>query len=278
MIADRVVTVRTRNHTPRPALVRDGARAHAGISRRGARREIRRGHRDGGTPVRRPLRRRNRGRLVVRRARACPRAHGQRRDARPRRGRGGERARSARRGRSKDFDGIRSTTGRGGGRSGSAARSRCTAPRDCRYVAQNYHYYLYSWPRRRAGSSAEVNGMSGTPPAISHVGRAALVRQPELLLRSAVRGEPFDCWIRSSRLSGMFDAAATAARQSGAARASSFPKRCGSTARHASRRYAAGNAGLYLLRSRGPAQPAFMEFAQTRLPHSSRWNWFGGGS
>jgi hypothetical protein len=36
---------------------------------------------------------------------------------------------------------------------------------------------------------------------------------------------------------------------------------------------------LYLLRKPWAQRSArFMEFAQTRLPHSSRWNWFGGGS
>ncbi len=80
--------------------------------------------------------------------------------------------------------------------------------------------------------------------------------------------------------SGMFDAAATAARQQWGSQGIYIPETVWFDGlAELPEDIAAEMRDLYLRRKPWEERSArFMEFARTKLPHSSRWNWWGGGS
>lgn len=151
------------------------------------------------------------------------------------------------------------------------------------YVAQNYHYYLYLMASTSRGTfPPKFNGMIwNTAGDLRTWGAqhwfANLSCYYEALF-AANRLDLLDPVF--SMYSGMFDAAATAARQQWGSEGIFIPETVWFDGLATlPDDIAAEMRDLYLLRRPWEQRsPRFMEFAQTKLPHSSRWNWFGGGS
>jgi hypothetical protein len=151
------------------------------------------------------------------------------------------------------------------------------------YVAQNYHYYLYLMASTSRGKfPPKFNGMLwNTAGDLRTWGAqhwfANLSCYYEALF-AANRLDLLDPVF--SMYSGMFDAAATAARQQWGSEGIFIPETVwfdglGTLPDD----IAAEMRDLYLLRKPWEQRSArFMDYAQTKHAHSSRWNWFGGGS
>ena len=151
------------------------------------------------------------------------------------------------------------------------------------YVAQNYHYYLYLMAATSRGKfPPKFNGMIwNTAGDLRTWGAehwfANLSCYYEALF-AANRLDLLDPVF--SMYSGMFDASATAARQQWGSEGIYIPETVWFDGLATlPDDIAAEMRDLYLLRKPWDQRSArFMAFAQTKLPHSSRWNWFGGGS
>jgi hypothetical protein len=151
------------------------------------------------------------------------------------------------------------------------------------YVAQNYHYYLYLMAATSRGAyPPKFNGMIwNTGGDLRTWGAqhwfANLSCYYEALF-AANRLELLDPMF--SMYSGMFDAAATAARQQWGSEGIFIPETVWFDGLAVlPDDIAAEMRDLYLLRkSWAQRSPRFMAFAETKPPHSSRWNWLGGGS
>jgi glycosyl hydrolase family 95 len=151
------------------------------------------------------------------------------------------------------------------------------------YVAENYHYYLYLMAATSRGKfPPKFNGMIwNTAGDLRTWGAqhwfANLSCYYEALF-AANRLDLLDPVF--SMYSGMFDASATAARQQWGSEGIYIPETVWFDGLATlPDDIAAEMRELYLLRKPWDQRsPRFMEFAQTKLPHSSRWNWFGGGS
>ena len=151
------------------------------------------------------------------------------------------------------------------------------------YVAQNYHYYLYLMASTSRGKfPPKFNGMIwNTAGDLRTWGAqhwfANLSCYYEALF-AANRIDLLDPVF--SMYSGMLGAAATAARQQWGSEGIFIPETVWFDGLATlPDDIAAEMRELYLLRKPWEQRTArFMEFARTRLPHSSRWNWFGGGS
>jgi hypothetical protein len=151
------------------------------------------------------------------------------------------------------------------------------------YVAQHYHYYLYLMASTSRGRfPPKFNGMLwNTAGDLRTWGAqhwfANLSCYYEALF-AANRLDLLDPLF--SMYSGMFDAAATAARQQWGSEGIFIPETVwfdglGTLPDD----IAAEMRELYLLRRPWAQRSArFMDYAQTKHAHSSRWNWFGGGS
>jgi hypothetical protein len=151
------------------------------------------------------------------------------------------------------------------------------------YVAENYHSYLYLMAATSRGAyPPKFNGMIwNTSGDLRTWGTqhwfANLSCYYEALF-SANRIDLLDPLF--AMYSGMFDAAAVAAEQQWGSRGIFIPETAwfDGLARLPDD-IAAEMRELYLLRKPWDRRSArFMEFARTRHPHSSRWNWWGGGS
>jgi hypothetical protein len=150
-------------------------------------------------------------------------------------------------------------------------------------VAQNYHYFLYLMAATSRGKyPTKFNGMLwNTGGDLRTWGAqhwfANLSCYHEALF-AANRLELLDPMF--AMYSGMFDAAATAARQQWGSAGIYIPETVwfDGLARLPDD-IAAEMRDLYLRRKPwAERSPRFVEFAATKLPHSSRWNWWGGGS
>jgi hypothetical protein len=150
------------------------------------------------------------------------------------------------------------------------------------YVAENYHYYLYLMAATSRGAfPPKFNGMLwNTAGDLRTWGTqhwfANLSCYYEALF-AANRIDLLDPMF--SMYSGMYDSAATAARQQWGSQGIYIPE----TVWHDGLAVlpddvAAEMRDLYLLRKPWTERSArFMQFARTGHPHSSRWNWWGGG-
>lgn len=151
------------------------------------------------------------------------------------------------------------------------------------FVAQNYHYYLYLMAATSRGKfPPKFNGMLwNTAGDLRTWGTqhwfANLSCYYEALF-AANRLELLDPVF--AMYSGMFDASATAARQQWGSQGIFIPETVWFDGlAMLPDDIAAEMRDLYLLRKPWDQRSArFMQFARTKLPHSSRWNWFGGGS
>jgi len=151
------------------------------------------------------------------------------------------------------------------------------------YVAENYHYYLYLMAATSRGKyPTKFNGMLwNTAGDLRTWGAqhwfANLSCDYEALFASN-RLELLDpVW---DMYSGMFDACALAARQQWGSEGIFIPETVWFDGlAPLPDDIAAEMRDLYLLRKPWAERSAhFMEFAATKNPHSSRWNWWGGGS
>jgi len=151
------------------------------------------------------------------------------------------------------------------------------------FVAQNYHYFLYLMAATSRGKfPPKFNGMLwNTAGDLRTWGAqhwfANLSCYYEALF-AANRLDLLDPVF--SMYSGMFDAAATAARQQWGSHGIFIPETVWFDGLATlPDDIAAEMRDLYLLRKPWDQRSArFMQFARTKLPHSSRWNWFSGGS
>jgi hypothetical protein len=150
-------------------------------------------------------------------------------------------------------------------------------------VASNYHYFLYLMAATSRGKfPPKFNGMLwNTGGDLRTWGAqhwfANLSCYYEALFatnRLELLDPMFDMY------SGMFDAAALAARQQWDSEGIFIPETVWFDGlAKLPDDIAAEMRELYLMRKPWAQRSArFMEFAQTKLPHSSRWNWWGGGS
>ena len=149
-------------------------------------------------------------------------------------------------------------------------------------VAANYHYYLYLMASTSRGAfPPKFNGMlwntaGDMRPWGTQHWFANLSCYYEALF-AANRIDLLDPVF--SMYSGMFDAASTAARQQWGSQGIYIPE----TVWHDGLAalpddIAAEMRDLYLLRKPWAQRSAkFLEYARTGHPHSSRWNWWGGG-
>ena len=166
------------------------------------------------------------------------------------------------------------------------ARLRVPAQRRRRgaeFVEQNYHYFLYlmaSQFARQVPAEVQRHALEyRRRPA--HLGRAALVRQHELLLRSDLRQPTaWNCWTRCSTCTAACSRPApTAARQQWGSqgiyiRETSYFNGLEKLPDD----IAAEMQDLYLLRKPWEQRSErFKEFALNKHPHSSRWNWMQAG-
>jgi hypothetical protein len=150
------------------------------------------------------------------------------------------------------------------------------------YVAENYHYYLYLMAATSRGAfPPKFNGMlwntaGDLRPWGTQHWFANLSCYYEALF-TANRIDLLDPMF--SMYSGMYDSASTAARQQWGSQGIYIPE----TVWHDGLAalpddVAAEMRDLYLLRKPWSERSArFMQFARTGHPHSSRWNWWGGG-
>ena len=150
------------------------------------------------------------------------------------------------------------------------------------YVAENYHYYLYLMAATSRGAfPPKFNGMlwntaGDLRPWGTQHWFANLSCYYEALF-AANRIDLLDPVF--SMYSGMFDAASTAARQQWGSQGIYIPE----TVWHDGLAalpddIAEEMRDLYLLRKPWAQRSArFLEYARTGHPHSSRWNWWGGG-
>jgi hypothetical protein len=150
-------------------------------------------------------------------------------------------------------------------------------------VAANYHYFLYQMAATSRGKyPPKFNGMLwNTAGDLRAWGAqhwfANLSCYYEALFASnrlELLDPMFDMY------SGLFDSAATAARQQWGSEGIFIPETVWFDGlAKLPDDIAAEMRDLYLLRKPWDQRSArFMEFASTKNPHSSRWNWFGGGS
>ena len=150
------------------------------------------------------------------------------------------------------------------------------------YVAENYHYFLYLMASTSRGAfPPKFNGMlwntaGDLRPWGTQHWFANLSCYYEALF-AANRLELLDPVF--SMYSGMFDAAATAARQQWGSQGIFIPETVWFDGlAPLPDDIAAEMRELYLLRKPWAQRSArFLEFARTGHPHSSRWNWWGGG-
>ncbi len=151
------------------------------------------------------------------------------------------------------------------------------------YVADHYHYYLYLMAATSRGRyPPKFNGMLwNTAGDLRTWGAqhwfANLSCYYEALFAANRLGllDPM-----FAMYSGMYDAAATAARQQWGSRGVFIPETVWFDGLAAlPDDIAAEMRDLYLLRKPWTRRSArFVEFARTKHPHSSRWNWWGGGN
>jgi hypothetical protein len=150
------------------------------------------------------------------------------------------------------------------------------------YVAENYHYYLYLMAATSRGKyPPKFNGMLwNTAGDLRTWGAqhwfANLSCTAEALFatnRLELLDPVFDMY------SGMAGASATAARQQWGSAGIYIPETVWYDGlAPLPDDIAAEMRELYLMRKPWAARSArFLEFATTKLPHSSRWNWWGGG-
>jgi hypothetical protein len=151
------------------------------------------------------------------------------------------------------------------------------------FVAENYHYYLYLMAATSRGRfPPKFNGMlwntTGDLRAWGAQHWFANLSCYYEALFAANRLDLLDPMF--SMYSGMFDAAATAARQQWGSEGIYIPETVWYDGLATlPEDIAAEMRELYLLRKPWEQRSArFMEFARTKHPHSSRWNWMGGGS
>jgi Glycosyl hydrolase family 95 catalytic domain len=150
------------------------------------------------------------------------------------------------------------------------------------YVAENYHYYLYLMAATSRGAfPPKFNGMLwNTAGDLRTWGAqhwfANLSCYYEALF-AANRLDLLDPMF--AMYSGMFESAATAAEQQWGSRGIYIPETVwfDGLARLPDA-IASEMRELYLLRKPWSQRtPQFTRFAETKHPHSSRWNWWGGG-
>ena len=150
-------------------------------------------------------------------------------------------------------------------------------------IAENYHYYLYLMASTSRGRfPPKFNGMLwNTAGDLRTWGTqhwfANLSCYYEALF-AANRVELLDPVF--SMYSGMFGAASTAARQQWGSEGIFIPETVWFDGLEVlPEDIAAEMRDLYLLRKPWAQRSArFMAYARTKHPHSSRWNWWGGGS
>jgi hypothetical protein len=151
------------------------------------------------------------------------------------------------------------------------------------YISENYHYFLYLMAATSRGKfPTKFNGMLwntagdlrtwGSQHWFANLSclYEALYASNRLELLDPV----FDLY------SGMYEASAVAARQQWGSEGIFIPETVwfDGLARLPDD-VAAEMRDLYLLRKPWDQRSGkFLEFARTKLPHSSRWNWWGGGS
>lgn len=151
------------------------------------------------------------------------------------------------------------------------------------YVADHYHYYLYLMAATSRGRyPPKFNGMVwNTAGDLRTWGAqhwfANLSCYYEALF-AANRVDLIDPMF--AMYSGMFDAASLAARQQWGSRGIFIPETVWFDGlAPMPEDIAAEMRELYLIRKPWSGRSArFTEFASTKHPHSSRWNWWGGGS
>jgi hypothetical protein len=151
------------------------------------------------------------------------------------------------------------------------------------YVAEHYHYYLYLMASTSRGAfPPKFNGMLWNTEGDRRTWGAqhwfANLSCYYEALFAANRLDLLDPMF--SMYSGMFDAAATAARQQWGSEGIYIPETVWFDGLATlPEDIAAEMRDLYLLRKPWEQRSArFIEFARTKHPHSSRWNWIGGGS
>lgn len=151
------------------------------------------------------------------------------------------------------------------------------------YVAENYHYYLYLMAATSRGKyPPKFNGMLWNTAGDLRTWGAqhwfANLSCLEEALFATNRVELLDPMF--DLYSGMFDACALAARQQWGSEGIFIPETVWFDGlAKLPDDIAAEVRDLYLLRKPWAQRSArFMEFASTKNPHSSRWNWWGGGS
>jgi hypothetical protein len=150
------------------------------------------------------------------------------------------------------------------------------------YIADNYHYYLYLMAATSRGAfPPKFNGMlwntaGDMRPWGTQHWFANLSCYYEALF-AANRIDLLDPLF--SMYSGMFDAASTAARQQWGSQGIYIPETVGHDGLATlPDDIAEEMRDLYLLRKPWAQRTArFLEYARTGHPHSSRWNWWGGG-
>jgi len=150
------------------------------------------------------------------------------------------------------------------------------------FVGENYHYYLYLMAATSRGAfPPKFNGMlwntaGDLRPWGTQHWFANLSCYYEALF-TANRIELLDPVF--SMYTGMYDAASAAARQQWGSRGIYIPETAWYDGLAAlPEDIASEMRDLYLLRKPwNQRTPRFLEFARTGHPHSSRWNWWGGG-
>jgi hypothetical protein len=150
------------------------------------------------------------------------------------------------------------------------------------YVADNYHYYLYLMASTSRGAfPPKFNGMlwntgGDLRPWGTQHWFANLSCYYEALF-AANRIDLIDPVF--SMYSGMYEAASTAARQQWGSQGIYIPETVWHDGLAAlPDEIASEMRDLYLLRKPWTQRSArFLEYARTGHPHSSRWNWWGGG-
>lgn len=150
-------------------------------------------------------------------------------------------------------------------------------------VAANYHYFLYLMAATSRGKyPPKFNGMLwNTAGDLRTWGAQHWFANLSCYYEALYAANRLDLLDPVFAMySGMYDAAAVAARQQWGSQGIFIPETVwfDGLARLPDD-IAAEMRELYLLRKPWEQRSAkFLEFARTKLPHSSRWNWFGGGS
>jgi hypothetical protein len=150
------------------------------------------------------------------------------------------------------------------------------------HVAENYHYYLYLMGSTSRGAfPPKFNGMLwNTAGDLRPWGTQHWFANLSCYYEALYAANRIDFIDPVFRMySGMFDAAATAARQQWGSQGIYIPETVWHDGLAAlPEDIAAEMRDLYLLRRPWSQRSAkFLEFARTGHPHSSRWNWWGGG-